>query len=127
MSAQPMPQPVQSASAAPAPVRTPPAAPAHPKLSVVPENSYAHTIEAGESLYVIARRYGVTTDAILHANNISSPDKIFVGQKIYIPGRPDLAPKRAETLPALRRRRSRTAEPVRFDPLQGPVALPGLS
>src|SRR5690606_17682231 len=53
-------------------------------------NAYTHTIASGESLYTIARKYDVTTQAIVHANGLSSPDKIVVGQKIVIPGRADL-------------------------------------
>lgn len=53
-------------------------------------NGYTHTIAAGESLYTIARKYDVTTQAIVQANKLSSPDKIVVGQKIVIPGRSDL-------------------------------------
>ncbi len=53
-------------------------------------NGYTHTIASGESLYTIARKYDVTTQAIVHANNLGSPDKIVVGQKIVIPGRSDL-------------------------------------
>ena len=43
-------------------------------------------IESGESLYTIARRYNVTAQAIVQANGMGSPDKIFVGQKVIIPG-----------------------------------------
>ena len=53
-------------------------------------NAYTHTIAGGESLYTIASKYDVTTQAIVHANGLSSPDKIIVGQKIIIPGRSDL-------------------------------------
>jgi murein DD-endopeptidase MepM/ murein hydrolase activator NlpD len=52
--------------------------------------SYTHVIESGESLYTIARRYDVTAQAIVQANGMSSPDKIFVGQRVIIPGRADL-------------------------------------
>jgi murein DD-endopeptidase MepM/ murein hydrolase activator NlpD len=62
------------------------AAPSSPTLSVVPENAYIHVIESGESLYTIARRYNVTAQAIVQANGMGSPDKIFVGQKVIIPG-----------------------------------------
>ena len=57
-----------------------------PKLAAVPENAYIHVIESGESLYTIARRYNVTAQAIVQANGMGSPDKIFVGQKVIIPG-----------------------------------------
>jgi murein DD-endopeptidase MepM/ murein hydrolase activator NlpD len=61
-------------------------APTSPSLAVVPDNAYIHVIESGESLYTIARRYNVTAQAIVQANGMSSPDKIFVGQKVIIPG-----------------------------------------
>jgi murein DD-endopeptidase MepM/ murein hydrolase activator NlpD len=53
------------------------------------DGTYRHTIESGESLYSIARRYDVTAQAIVQANGFSSPDKIYVGQSIIIPGRAD--------------------------------------
>lgn len=71
------------------------AAPAAPALTVVAPATYKHTVESGESLYAIARRYDVTTDAIVRANGLSSPDQIFVGQDIAIPGRADLLASRA--------------------------------
>lgn len=64
--------------------------PSAPNLAVVPEGAFQHTIEPGESLYAIARRYDVTTDAVVRANSMDAPDQIFVGQKILIPGRADL-------------------------------------
>ncbi len=61
-------------------------------------NGYMHTIASGESLYTIARKYDVTTQAIVQANGLSSPDKIVVGQQVLIPGRSDLI--RTPTAPA---------------------------
>lgn len=52
--------------------------------------TFTHTIAGGESLYTIARRYEVTTQSLVQANGLSSPDKIVVGQALIIPGRPDL-------------------------------------
>ena len=72
-----------------------PANNATPQLAVVPSNAYRHTIESGESLYTIARRYDVTAQSIVEANGFDSPDKIYVGQKIVIPGRPDLLAAKA--------------------------------
>ncbi len=51
---------------------------------------FEHTIETGESLYTIARRYDVSTSALVTANSLTAPDQIYVGQKIIIPGRTDL-------------------------------------
>lgn len=86
MSAQPSLAPIAVASKAP----TQGTSTAAPSLVSVPSDAYVHVIESGESLYTIARRYDVTAQAIVQANGFSSPDKIFVGQKIVIPGRPDL-------------------------------------
>ena len=61
--------------------------PASPTLVSIPSDAYVHVVESGESLYTIARRYNVTAQAIIQANGFSSPDKIFVGQKLVIPGK----------------------------------------
>lgn len=45
-----------------------------------------HTVKRGENLGKIARKYGVTVDAIRKANNLRG-DKINVGQKLKIPAR----------------------------------------
>lgn len=87
MSAQSM--PTQVASVQPASLPS-----AAPKLSVVPEKTYTHTIESGESLHSIARKFDVSTDQIVLANGLSSPDKITVGQTITIPGRADMLAKK---------------------------------
>ncbi len=55
-----------------------------------PAGVYYHVIKSGESLYTIAKHYNVTAQAIMQASGIPAPDKIFVGQRIVIPGRPDL-------------------------------------
>ena len=83
MSAQPNFAPLPSATA-------PHIAAAAPNLSVVPGGLYTHVIRSGESLYTIAKHYGVTAQSIMQASNIPAPDKIFVGQRVSIPGRPDL-------------------------------------
>jgi LysM repeat protein len=44
-----------------------------------------HVVQTGESLLTIARRYGVTVDAIREINNITNPNQIFVGQELIIP------------------------------------------
>lgn len=44
-----------------------------------------HTVQAGENLYRIALKYGVTVDAIAQANNITNPNLILVGQVLVIP------------------------------------------
>ncbi len=44
-----------------------------------------HVVQKGETLLSIARRYGVTVQAIQQANNIPNPDLIFPGQVLVIP------------------------------------------
>lgn len=90
-----------------------------PDLKVVPAGAYTHVIESGESLYTIARRYDVTAQAVVQANNLGSPDKIFVGQRLIIPGRPDLVAKAPAGRPAFDD--APTATPVVSAPAAAPV------
>ncbi|HEX8455029.1 MAG TPA: LysM peptidoglycan-binding domain-containing protein [Longimicrobium sp.] len=64
-----------AAPARPAPASGRPAAP----------RRRTHTVAAGETLFGLARRYGVTTDAIRRANDLGS-DQLRAGQTIVIPG-----------------------------------------
>ncbi|HHY36972.1 MAG TPA: LysM peptidoglycan-binding domain-containing protein [Firmicutes bacterium] len=49
-------------------------------------DGFLYTIQRGDSLFAIARRYNLTLDDLLAANpQIVSPDVIFVGQVICIP------------------------------------------
>ncbi len=45
-----------------------------------------YTVRAGDVLSSIAARHGVTTAALIEANNITNPDRIIEGQKLVIPG-----------------------------------------
>jgi len=86
-------------------------------LAVVPSNAYVHVVEGGESLYTIARRYDVTAQSILTANGSFSPDKLFVGQKLVIPGRPDLLSQRAPQM-------ATASDDVTTSPVVTPAATP---
>lgn len=44
-----------------------------------------HTVQRGETLASIARRYGTTWQAISQANDLVNPNQIYVGQKLKIP------------------------------------------
>jgi LysM repeat protein len=44
-----------------------------------------HIVRWGESLSYIAARYGTTVYAIVQANGIANPDRIYAGQRLYIP------------------------------------------
>jgi len=44
-----------------------------------------HVVQAGENLFRIALRYGLTADQVAQANGISDPSRIYVGQVLVIP------------------------------------------
>jgi lipoprotein NlpD len=47
-----------------------------------------HVLAKGETIYSISRIYGVGPDAIIAANKIADPKKVYLGQKLVIPGVP---------------------------------------
>ena len=44
-----------------------------------------YTVQAGDTLFSIAQRFGLTLDEVVEANNISNPDVIFEGDTLTIP------------------------------------------
>lgn len=46
-----------------------------------------YTVQEGDSLFPIARRYGTSYPAIARANRIIDPNKIFINQKLVIPAK----------------------------------------
>jgi len=44
-----------------------------------------HIVQWGETLYIIAGRYGVTVNAIVSANGLYNPNYIYAGQMLVIP------------------------------------------
>ncbi|MEY4925014.1 MAG: hypothetical protein RL598_1533 [Verrucomicrobiota bacterium] len=70
-----------SAAAAPAKIAT------DKPAAVVPRgDAVKHTVQSGESLGVIARKYQVSTGELAAANSITDPSKVRVGQQLVIPG-----------------------------------------
>lgn len=49
------------------------------------ERAKAYTIAAGDTLSSIAKKYGVSTDTILWANDLSADDTLSVGTTLRIP------------------------------------------
>jgi LysM repeat protein/SH3-like domain-containing protein len=45
-----------------------------------------HTVQAGETLAAIGRRYNVSWTAIANANNLANANHIYAGQRLCIPG-----------------------------------------
>lgn len=60
------------------------AAPQQPKKTA--PSTRTHKVTKGETLYAIARKYGVTVDQILQANNLKNSN-ISIGQKLTIPAK----------------------------------------
>ena len=50
------------------------------------QSSTVHIVQRGENLYRIALRYGITYQALAAANGIANPNRIYVGQRLVIPG-----------------------------------------
>lgn len=48
-----------------------------------------HTVEKGDTLYSISKKYSITLDQLRKANNLTDTDVIKVGQKLTIPGKDD--------------------------------------
>jgi LysM repeat protein len=51
----------------------------------VPGQVVEHTVRAGDTIYDIAREYGVSTSSVLAANCMGPRDRIYPGEKIKIP------------------------------------------
>jgi LysM repeat protein len=51
----------------------------------VPAGGTTHTVQAGENLYRISLRYGVSMDAIAQANGLANTSIVYVGQQLTIP------------------------------------------
>lgn len=66
------------------PQATEPTAPDTP-ATALPTGTALHTVASGETLSVIARRYGVSVADIVSANNLPNPDRLSVGQQLIIP------------------------------------------
>lgn len=89
-SPSPLLAPTPSPSASPTPTVRPTASPrpsptpAPPKPSAT-SSSRTYTVVAGDTLALIAQRFGTTVAALQAANDIDDPDTISVGQVLSIP------------------------------------------
>lgn len=44
-----------------------------------------YTIQKGDTLSQLAKRFGTTTEVLARTNNIKNPDKIYAGEKLTVP------------------------------------------
>ncbi len=67
-------------------VPPPTAVPGQPTPTPQPGPGTVYIVVRGDTLYLIALRFGTTIQAIAAANNIVNPNLIYVGQRLTIPG-----------------------------------------
>jgi LysM repeat protein len=85
-----------------------------------------HVVKRGETLSRIARRYGVSVAAIVQANELRDPNRIYPGQMLCIPESPPTCRvihvvRRGETLSAIARHYGvRVADIVRANGIRNP-------
>lgn len=62
-------------------------APVAPSRSASSGNvsGYEHIVRQGETLSTIAKAYNVTAKVIVESNRIKNPDRLSIGQKLFIP------------------------------------------
>ena len=74
-------------SAPPAPTEAPTAAPTSvpPTAVAVAAEFVEHTVQRGDELLQLAKRYNVSSREILDNNQIANPDSLVVGQVLRIP------------------------------------------
>lgn len=79
-----------------------PASQSKPAAAPKPASSKGstYTVKSGDNLSSIAARYKTTVGAIASANNISNPSRIYVGQKLTIPGSSASSATPAKAAPA---------------------------
>lgn len=58
-----------------------------------------YVVEAGDSLFGISLKFGLTIDALMQANNLTNPDFVFVGQRLTIPGAGSAASPAGDSAP----------------------------
>jgi murein DD-endopeptidase MepM/ murein hydrolase activator NlpD len=49
------------------------------------EGGPVHVVQPGETLFLIAQRYGTTVQGLVAVNNLADPDRIAVGMRLMIP------------------------------------------
>lgn len=77
------------------PKKTPDTKPSKPPVVVAPETSAVgvfHELKQGETLYGLARRYGIHVDELVEVNGIADPTDLRPGRLIFIPDADPMAP-----------------------------------
>lgn len=56
-----------------------------PQAAAIYHSGIYHTVEAGQTLWMISRMYGINLEELVKINNISDVTGIEIGQQIFIP------------------------------------------
>jgi LysM repeat protein len=56
-----------------------------PPTDAAPVGGTSYTVQTGDTLYTIARRFDTTVAAIVEANNLANPNSLSIGQQLIIP------------------------------------------
>jgi LysM repeat protein len=98
----------------------------------VNKNATQHTVQSGETLSVIAQRYGVSMQNLIAINNLGNPNQVVAGQTLKLRGTPKPAAKPAAkpqpvaakpaTKPAAQPAPKPAAQPVAAKPAAQPAA-----
>jgi LysM repeat protein len=97
---QPAPADAEAAQPAPAPVEA--GQPAPMADGAPAEQPMTYVVRPGDSAFLIARRFGIDQGALLAANGITNPNRVYAGQTLVIPGAgatPDVVETPAEPAP----------------------------
>ncbi len=57
-------------------------------ITATPGSTERYIVQRGDTLFIIAQRYGTTVAALVQANNLSNPDRLSIGQELIIPNQP---------------------------------------
>ncbi|MGV3625559.1 MAG: peptidoglycan DD-metalloendopeptidase family protein [Archangium sp.] len=57
-----------------------------PRFDRKDDKVVTHTVEKGQTLYRIAKTYGVSVEEVMDANRIDDPRDLKVGEVLYVPG-----------------------------------------
>jgi lipoprotein-anchoring transpeptidase ErfK/SrfK len=78
----------------------------------VPAAGSVYTVAAGDSLTIVASRFGTTIDNLMRVNNLINPNFIYVGQRLNVPGKNPAPATKPASVPASTPARTNPAPPT---------------
>lgn len=102
----------------------PPTLVEHGAQEVLPQPARTYRVQPGDTLIGIAKRFGVSLDALVRWNRLRNPDLIFVGQMLQVPEMPAKSPARALAPRPVPQVLARLTAP-RLPAVQPPTQAPG--